>query len=389
MMKQLDSFYRQKEKDKPRRKAWEKFVSMGFPTKKVEAFRYVSLKKLFEADPFQEKKVEFLYDKVKNLVILPLHQAKSSYSPLLNKRDEIFLCEEKDPFFFLNHALYNQGLFIYVPPDVSFSKPLYLTSLLDCLSPLNMGHPKVEIFVGKGAQLKVITKLKTNGTHPFWLNSNFNVTVEENGSYSHLDMVDCFPHSWEFCSIQAELKRNSSLSYFCLNRGALVSRRHLRVSLEGENCQAYLSGAFLLSQALEGHTHVHVNHKAPHTRSHQFFRNVLSGNARSSFEGKIFVEKEAQKTEAYQLNNNLILSKRAAAFSKPNLEIFADDVKASHGATISKPNSNELFYLRSRGLSQKEGYRHIVKGFCLEPTENISFPFLRSRINGEIDAYLQ
>ena len=389
MINQLESFYHQKEPGKLRKKAWGKFVSTGFPTKKIEAFRYMSLRKLLKATPFQEKMVEFLYENTKEMVVLPLHQAKNSYLPLLKKRREIFFEEEKDPLFFLNHALYDQGLFIYVPPNVTVTKPFYLTFLLECFASLNMSHPKVEIFIGKGAQLKVVTEFKTKGNHAFWMNNNFNITVEENGSYTHLDMTGCFSHSWDFCSIQAELKKNSSFSYFCLNRGALTNRRHLHVSLKGENSQAYLRGILLLDQALEGHIHVHVNHKAPYTHSHQFFRHVLSGKARSSFEGKIFVEKEAQKTEAYQLNNNLLLSKRSTAFSKPNLEIFADDVKASHGATISKPNSNEVFYLRSRGLSRKEAYKHMIKGFCLEPAKAMAFPFLHSRIGREIDAYLQ
>ena len=115
---------------------------------------------------------------------------------------------------------------------------------------------------------------------------------------------------------------------------------------------------------------------------------MLSERARSSFEGKIYVEQEAQQTEAYQLNNNLILSEKAAAFSKPNLEIFADDVKASHGATVSKLHLDELFYLRSRGLSEQQVRDHLVRGFCRKLIQEVPIPALYDQFIREIHDYL-
>jgi len=212
------------------------------------------------------------------------------------------------------------------------------------------------------------------------------VTLEEGASYAHYDLAGEQEEGWDFLSFHGDLKAKSQLQFFSFGKGAKVQRRDLTVALQGEEAVAKLYGLSLLDEKREGHVHIRIDHEAPNARSHQFFKHVVRGQARSSFEGKIFVEQEAQKTEAYQLNNNLVLSEKAAAFSKPNLEIFADDVKASHGATVAKPREDELFYLSSRGLSKQDATRHLVKGFCKELLEQV--PLMASRLEGEVDAYV-
>ena len=132
----------------------------------------------------------------------------------------------------------------------------------------------------------------------------------------------------------------------------------------------------MLDEKQEAHTHVLVDHQAPSCQSNQFFKGVLTDLARSSFEGKIYVRREAQKTMAYQLNRNLLLSERANADSKPNLEIFADDVKASHGATIGQLDEEQLFYLRTRGYSQEEARNILVYAYVKEVLDLITVPTL-------------
>lgn len=362
--------------------AWAKWK--GFPTRKTEAFRYVSLKKLQELE-FGEQPVEFQYDASPQLIVLPLDQAQNTYGPLLQKRSLLLAQKEKDPFFFLNQALGSQGLFIYVPPNVRIETPLKIIQKIHTAQCAL--HPRIEIFVGKGAELTTTLELDSD-VPVFWNNLTLNVTVEEGGFYKHYDQAMGHPDAWDFLSFQGELKQNANLKFFSFGRGAQVQRRDLAISLEGEHAEAELKGMSLLDEKREGHVHIRIDHVAPNARSHQFFKHVLSDRARSSFEGKIFVEQEAQQTEAYQLNNNLILSEKAAAFSKPNLEIFADDVKASHGATVSKPNLDELFYLRSRGLSQDAARDHLVQGFCRELLQDVNLPDLYDQFSGEIHAYL-
>jgi Fe-S cluster assembly protein SufD len=131
----------------------------------------------------------------------------------------------------------------------------------------------------------------------------------------------------------------------------------------------------------QAHTHVFVEHAAPHARSLQKFKGVLKETSQSSFEGKIFVRPEAQKTEAYQLNHNLLLSEGAVAYAKPNLEIFADDVKASHGATFAQVDDEQLFYLKSRGISTDVASQLLIRGFMQEMIDQIPHDFIRKEQN--------
>lgn len=158
-----------------------------------------------------------------------------------------------------------------------------------------------------------------------------------------------------------------------VNRGAKALRQDYRVDLVGEMADAKLSGLSLLSGLKQCSTNVLISHIAPHTTSMQLFKAVLDDFSQGSFQGEIFVAKEAQKTQAYQINKNIILGKRAIANSKPNLQIFADDVKASHGATISQLDENVLFYLKSRGVSADAAKRLLLDAFCKEITDRCQY----------------
>jgi Fe-S cluster assembly protein SufD len=159
-----------------------------------------------------------------------------------------------------------------------------------------------------------------------------------------------------------------------------IARHSLRVHIQGENADALLQGLWHQKKSSQTHTHVFVEHAAPHAKSLQKFKGVLKDTAQSSFEGKIFVRPEAQKTEAYQLNQNLLLSDAAIANAKPNLEVFADDVKASHGATFSQVDDEQLFYLKSRGLSPEAASRLLIRGFMQEMIDQIGVPSVRQGV---------
>ncbi len=162
--------------------------------------------------------------------------------------------------------------------------------------------------------------------------------------------------------------------------GAETVRQDYHATLSGEAADATLQGIWMLKDRREAHTHVVMHHEAPHCRSMQLFKGVLDERSKSSFEGKIYVQKEAQKTEAYQLNKHLLLGERVIANSKPNLEIFADDVKASHGATMTQVDESELFYLKARGISEKAAKALLIHGFCQEMIEKIPQSFVRKKM---------
>ncbi len=339
-----------------RQRFWEAAVQKGLPTKKWDPFRYVSLKGLYEIS-FEKKAMESALSSAEGIISLPLHEAMSSYGSLLQKRWTEALEKEENPFALLNHALYQEGQFLYVPPGKVASLNW------ECL-PGEGGFyaPKMEIFLGKGARLVLQKRMIGKGS--YFYNQHVQITLDEG---AHAILRSHREHEgYAMHTLRAHLKRDAKLESFTFSKGASSEREDIEMTLAGENSEVDLKGLSIVGSKDEVHQFINVRHIAPHCRSNQHYKTALYGRARSSFEGKIYVEKEAQKTEAYQLNNNLLLSPKGQAMSKPNLEIFADDVKASHGATCAQPKEEELFYLRTRGLSLEEAKGHLARGFCAE-----------------------
>jgi Fe-S cluster assembly protein SufD len=269
-----------------------------------------------------------------NAVLLPLLEAMKTYWPVLQSR----IKSEKE-----------EGLFLYLPPGASATN-----------IPLQIEDSSLYLFLGKGAKLE-LTQMKSLGT----------VFIDAFiGEDAELYLADECLGTRQFSAL---LKRRASLKSFSYVTGNARQDSHVILSEEG--CKADLQGLTILDSSEEAHHKLLVEHTAPSCTSRQHFKSVLRGESRSLFEGKIFVRKEAQKTEAYQLNQNLLLSDGAKAESRPNLEIFADDVKASHGATISQLSEEELFYCQSRGLSLLEAKTLLLDGFCHELLEGLGRPF--------------
>jgi Fe-S cluster assembly protein SufD len=203
--------------------------------------------------------------------------------------------------------------------------------------------------------------------------------VIDEGAHVHLtkDLSENHPEEWHFDAMRVFLKKESTFKSISITKGSASVRADYKVVLAGENAEVFLNGLSDLSAKKESHVQVWIDHQAPLCRSHQLFKTVLNDFSRSSFEGKIMVRQAAQKTEAFQLNKNLLLSDHAQTESKPNLEIFADDVKASHGATIGQLDPEQLFYMKTRGISSEAAKNLLVYGFCEEVIEMITVASLR------------
>ncbi len=351
-----------------RQKGWARFQEMGLPRPKQEAFQYLSRKLAFPPASAQKKSqgtpveglcfVDGYFEESLSripapLICLPLESAIRSYGLFLQNRLVRGIKEETDPFALLNTAFQGKGVFLYVPPQCKAA--LHLSQVFVS----EMATPRIHIYLGRGAALKI--EQSSEGKSGF-CNSLLDVVADEGAALTWIDRME-----GDFQSIRATLKRDARLKVVLVGK---QTRSSLYVQLAEENSEAHLFGLACLDKSEESHIHATVEHMAPHTRSRQHFKSVVDGQSRFSFEGKIIVRSIAQKTEAYQLNNNLILHDEACANAKPNLEIFADDVKASHGATVGQLNEEELFYLRSRGLSLNEAKKWLIEGFCQEITDH-------------------
>lgn len=389
-----------------REKAWDHFLELGLPEKTDEAFRYVPLRRFYELElgetvltVTKEEVLNFIYPECrgsylvflngayhpelsdlsgisKKIVAQPIADAMRSYGPFLQSRWSKALKEETDPFAVLNLAAHPQGLFFYVPPKVRVEKPIQTLFLS---SQGTFAPARLQLFLASQSEVQWISTIAGEGIH----NTFVDVALEDGASFDQTEV----PHKaagWHLNYLRVTLKRDSRLKYFALSRGSNITRHSLRAQIQGGNADVLLQGLWDLQGTSQAHTHVLVEHAAPHSRSLQKFKGVLKGTAQSSFEGKIFVRPEAQKTEAYQLNHNLLLSEGAIAHAKPNLEIFADDVKASHGATFAQVDEEQLFYLKSRGISSEEASQLLIRGYMQEMIAQIPHGFIRKEVEKDV-----
>lgn len=386
-----------------REKAWERFTMLGLPEKKVAGYQYFPFSQLYQ-ETFslpelpqirKEQILPHLFPDCKQshilfvngqyvpelsdtsalpeeVVILRLRDALTTYGNFLQGRLSHTLKEETDPFATLNIALIQMGLFLYIPPHLILDRPIQCLNLTSNDHP-TISNPRIHFFLGKGAKVQWIHDYQCLKDFEDFTNSVIDINLEEGAEFTRYGLLEPCEHGWCFEALRATLKKDSKLTSFTCTSGTKSVRQDMKVHLVGENASCDLKGVSALSHHNQSHVNIHIEHKAPLCHSNQLFKNILKDTSRSSFEGKIYVHPEAQKTLAYQLNNNLILDRRAVANSKPNLEIFADDVKASHGATVTQLNREHLHYLRTRGLSKEEGKKLLLSGFTLDLIESVSY----------------
>lgn len=392
-----------------RAKSWDHWLELGLPTKRNEAYQYVRLAPLHEMALELAKPVSITPEEIaplvlpeckksfavfingrldlalscfealpKKVVAITLQEAFRSFGSFINNQVVKNLHEEVDPFAALNAAFIQKSLFFYAPPSTVLNAPFQILNLVSGNQQFICPH--VEFFFGALSEAEIITTVHYLNGEGNFLNTATHFSLEEGAKVSYSRLVVNAPQkSWHFDSTRAVLKRDSGLNTFILQNGAERYRDDYKVSLVGSNAEAHLYGLSTLKGNRESHTHVLMDHQAPECRSTQLFKGVLDESGHASFEGKIYVHKIAQKTGAFQMNNNLILSSGARAESKPNLEIFADDVKASHGSTVGRLDKEQLFYLQTRGLSLESAKKILVRGFCNEVIELFKIPsFLKS-----------
>lgn len=394
-----------------RQKAWELFCTLGLPEKSTLGFQYFPFLSFYKeaytlADLPTDISAESFEGRIfpeclrshivmlngqyvpelsdtsglpEEVVVLRLKDALGKFGNLLQERLSRGVKEETDPFAALNIALIQMGVFIFVPPKVEVKVPLQILSLLATERPTLMS-PRVQLHMGARSSLKVIGDVQSLRDFDYFSNGVFDAALEEGADLEHYAITCPSPHGWYMEAIRVQQKRESRYRQMWATVGAQSIRQDIRVSLVGENASCDVRGIGMLSENRQAHINVHIDHKAPHCRSNQLFKNTLSGTSRSSFEGKIYVHPEAQKTEAYQLNHNLILDDRASANCKPNLEIYADDVKASHGATVSQLDPKHLFYLKTRGITPLEGRELLLLAFSADMLNGIEYTPVRDQL---------
>src|ERR1051325_6117832 len=293
-----------------------------------------------------------------------LSAALSKNPALIEKHLGHYAQTANNAFAALNQAFFSDGAFIYVPASVTVEEPIQLIYISSAKQNGETIQPRNLIIAESNSKLTVIESYISTGNVSYFTNAVTELVAGDNASVEHLKLQDEAATAFHIATIAGEFGRTSNVNVHSFALGAKLSRNNIRTKLAGEGLECVLNGLYLTRGEQLADHHMIVEHAQPHCASHEYFNGILDDKSKGVFHGRIYVHPVAQKTDAKQTNKNLLLSDDATADTKPQLEIYADDVKCTHGATIGQLNEESIFYLRTRGLGVETARRMLIHAFA-------------------------
>jgi len=281
----------------------------------------------------------------------------------------------------LNSAFFQDGGLILVPAGVSLDLPVHLVFLSSGAETGLTAHPRNLVVLEAGARATVLESYASLGVAATLTNAVTELVLGEGALLEHIKFQDESHGSYHVAAINSRLAKASTLVSHSIAAGARLSRNNLRTFLGGEGAECILNGLYLTHGDRLADHHMVVEHASPRCNSHEYFNGILDGRSKGVFHGRIHVHRVAQKTDAKQTNKNLLLSDDATADTKPQLEIYADDVKCTHGATIGQLNDESIFYLRSRGIGVERARRMLIHAFAGEILDRVRCAAAREELS--------
>lgn len=391
------------------------FAEMGFPTQSHEEWRFINLgpiakmpfvlaepAKVTEAQlkPFlfptlKEKRIVFVNGtfvpelsakeiNTPNFRLLTLQQACRLNASFLHNNLGRYARSDENPFVALNTAFLRDGTAIILGPRHVQAEPIHIIHVNTATVANSSTHPRTLIVAGRESQVKIIESYVTFGDQTAFTNAVTEIVLDESAHVEHCKIQKESLKTYHVASIHAQQARMSNLLSHSISIGAALARNNITCALDGEGVESTLNGLYITadSQAVDHHTAIH--HNKPNCNSHEFYHGILDGKSQGVFNGKIFVRPEAQKTDAKQTNRNLLLSDDATINTKPQLEIFADDVKCTHGATVGQLDPESIFYLRARGIGLETARKMLVHAFASEIVNRISLDPVRDLLDKQL-----
>ena len=288
------------------------------------------------------------------------------------------------PFAALNTAFLADGAFVHVPAGATLEQPLevlFLSSGRPATDGPTVSHPRSLIVIERGAQAAVVETYAGLGDGVYWSNAVTEVVVGEAARAELYRVQREGPQGLQVATTHSRQERDSFLGAHVVTLGAALARHDITTVLAGAGAELILNGLYLLRDDQHADHHTVIDHAQPHCASHEYFNGVLAGRAHGVFTGRIIVRPGAQRTDSKQTNNNLLLSTEARADSQPQLEIYADDVKCTHGSTVGPLDPRAVFYLRSRGVGEHEARRLLTYGFAAEILGRMEVAPLRAQLD--------
>lgn len=393
-----------------KKNAFEKFESLNFPTTKHEEWKYTSIDSILKNtysffeninDTIEEKTIQpFLiknwdanvivivngiFNKELSHIISPANEvviesfqkAYQHHAHLMERYLGKIASYEADIFTSLNTASIQDGLFIYTPDHKKVAKPISIHFINEIKETNKIIQPRLLCVVGKNSQIELIENTHSIGNHIAFTNMITEIALEENAHATCYKIQNDVSTSLQVATTEVWQKKNSSFTHHTITLNGSFTRNNLNIRLNEEYAQANMYGLYILNDKMHVDNHTIVDHIKPNCLSNELYKGIISNKAKGVFNGKIFVRPYAQKTNAFQSNKNILLSSDASMDSKPQLEIWANDVKCSHGSTTGQLDQEAIFYLRSRGIPEQEAKKLLMQAFAKEIIDKIRIDILK------------
>lgn len=402
---------------KLRQNGLSRFVDLGIPTQNQEAWRFISFKSLSET-PFtrpvpgatacssiERAQAEGLMDLYPNTIVfvdgffreelssltgLPAGVAVSKVEsvedshPVFQKYFTQLATNKENPFLALNEAFFSEAVFVYVEPEKVAELPLHVLYLVSGDNGATIITPRLLVVAEKSSQLSIIETFIGPDFIPYLHNGVTEIVNEENVVVDHYRVNFQGNEAYHLSSLQSRVGRYGNFSSQEVTFGSKLSRNDILMHMDGENGIGTMNGLFQIAKNQIVDNHTSIDHAYPNCETHELFKGILHDSSRGVFNGHILVRQIAQKTDSKQTNRALILSSDALMNTNPQLEIFADDVKCTHGATIGQLDEQQLFYLRSRGISHDQANRMLIYAFANNLVQRIKLEPLRELIERKL-----
>ncbi|NGZ90052.1 Fe-S cluster assembly protein SufD [Psychroflexus maritimus] len=398
-----------------RNKAIEFFELNGFPTKKDEAWKYTSLNKVLKHDYsiFPKREVAIDYKDVRKYCLHEIdtyqivfvdgvyasHLSSTThdkfdaclmssalnnpkYEPLIKKYFNKIAPE--DSLVSLNTAFSKEGAFIRVPKSVIAEKPVEILHFSTGNEAAMMLQPRNLIIAEENSHLQIIERHQSLTENPVFTNSVTEMYVEKRAQIDYYKIQNDKENASLIDNTYTEQHNDSICSVHTFSLGGKLTRNNLNFYQKGEHINSVLNGVTILENKQHVDHNTLVHHQQPNCESHQDYKGIFSDQSVGVFNGKVLVDKIAQKTDAFQSNNNILLDDKSSINSKPQLEIFADDVKCSHGCTIGELNDEALYYLKTRGIPEREAKALLMFAFANNVLDGVKLPAVKQRITKQI-----
>ncbi len=403
-----------------RKKGFDSFTRLGIPVKHEE-WKYTRISSLFNKEyklnqqptsvtwkdldevrlPGHEQASELVFIngifsfslsiiRSNQLLVMPLEEAaKSEYKEIVEKYLGHSSKYQKDGINALNTAFVKDGIFIYVKKGQIIAQPVYIYNITDSRSGNILSQPRSLVFIAENAQVQMVETYLTLGLDESFTNQVMEIIVDKDARAEYYKIQNDSAHTNQVSTTHIRQIAKSYTHTVTISLNGGIVRNNLNLVLDAEHCEGHLYGLYLQKGQMHVDNHTIVDNVKPNCYSNELYKGIIDEKATGVFNGKIFVQPQAQKTNAYQSNKNILLSDDASVNTKPQLEIFADDVKCSHGCTVGKLNEEGLFYMQSRGIPSKIARSLLLHAFAVDVLEHIRPEPIRDYVDKLISERLE